>query len=348
MNKGLAQKSVRSGLIVLVSLLAATIVGASDGMETLEVKKSKSGICHCPGGQFYDKVKNYTAYDNIDACLASGGRNPKRGQGDCPTASSGSPASTSPSENVPASKRPDSHEQGSSGQAAAQKVKKSKSGICHCPGGQFYDRVKNYTAYDNIDACLASGGRNPKLGQGDCSVVSSDSASPHDPAASRQPSEYDRNAFGGWSDDDQDCQNTRHERLVVLSTSPVSFSEDGCLVVDGHWKDPYTGMTFTSAQSLDIDHLVPLYYAWKRGASRWDDEKRQRFMNDPANLLAVETNVNRDKGPAGPLEWLPPRLDFHCQYLLRFSRVLTRYSLALTPEENRAMELLTTEKCDNG
>ncbi|MDE0147828.1 MAG: thermonuclease family protein [Rhodospirillaceae bacterium] len=47
------------------------------------VKKSKSGLCHCPGGQYYGRTKSFTAYPTIEACLDSGGRHPKRGQGDC-------------------------------------------------------------------------------------------------------------------------------------------------------------------------------------------------------------------------------------------------------------------------
>ena len=43
--------------------------------------------------------------------------------------------------------------------ATAQGVKKSTSGICHCPGGQFYGRTSNFTEFDTIDARLASVGR---------------------------------------------------------------------------------------------------------------------------------------------------------------------------------------------
>lgn len=42
------------------------------------VKKSSTGICHAPGTTYYDKTTNYTPYNSIDACLASGGRLPKR------------------------------------------------------------------------------------------------------------------------------------------------------------------------------------------------------------------------------------------------------------------------------
>lgn len=42
------------------------------------VKKSSSGICHQQGTTYYDKTTNFTPYDTVDACLASGGRLPKQ------------------------------------------------------------------------------------------------------------------------------------------------------------------------------------------------------------------------------------------------------------------------------
>ncbi len=240
---------------------------------------------------------------------------------------------------------------GISGQAAAQPVKKSKSDICHCPGGQYYARTSKFTAFDSIEACLASGGRHPKHGQGQCST-----AQVHDSAASKtlplsppaRPSSrpYDRDIFGGWADADGDCQNTRHERLIDLSRTSVHFSENGCRVTQGHWIDPYTGAAHTTVRDLDIDHLVPLYYAWQRGADGWEPEKQRRFMNDPANLLAVGASVNRDKGAKGPLAWLPPDAQFHCEYLLRFMRITARYNLHHLPREQKDLERLTSEKCD--
>ena len=65
------------------------------------------------------------------------------------------------------------------------------------------------------------------------------------------------------------------------------------------------------------------------------------------NLLPVGMEVNRTKGAYGPLEWLPPTAEFNCEYLLRFSRVVTRYELDLSAEENAALEQLTAEKCDS-
>jgi micrococcal nuclease len=50
---------------------SATTPTTSDGPA---VKKSKSGICHQKGSEYYDQTKNFTAYETLQACLDSGGR----------------------------------------------------------------------------------------------------------------------------------------------------------------------------------------------------------------------------------------------------------------------------------
>ena len=42
------------------------------------IKKSRSGICHPPGGTYYSRTLNYTPYATMAECLASGGRRPAR------------------------------------------------------------------------------------------------------------------------------------------------------------------------------------------------------------------------------------------------------------------------------
>ena len=160
------------------------------------------------------------------------------------------------------------------------------------------------------------------------------------------PGRYNRDTFGGWSNDDGDCQNTRHELLIARSLAPVEYTDDGCLAVSGHWHDPYTGETFTSAARLDIDHVVPLFYAWERGAAFLEPEKQRQFANDPANPMPVDGAANRAKGAAGPAEWLPPAEEFGCGYVLRFARVIDRYDLRLPADEAEDVGRLTAEMCD--
>lgn len=51
--------------------------GASANNDAV-VKKSKTGICHAPGGSYYSRTKNFTPFKTLDECLKSGGRLPKR------------------------------------------------------------------------------------------------------------------------------------------------------------------------------------------------------------------------------------------------------------------------------
>ena len=157
--------------------------------------------------------------------------------------------------------------------------------------------------------------------------------------------EYDRDLFGEWPDTDRDCQNMRHELLQNLSTAPVRFSENTCMVTRGRWLDPYTGKIFLESRLLDIDHLVPLKYSWDRGAHAWTSIKRRQFANDPINLFAVDKSVNRQKSAYGPSEWLPPNIKFRCQYILRFQRVVKLYGLTQGSTELNLIEQARQKYC---
>lgn len=156
---------------------------------------------------------------------------------------------------------------------------------------------------------------------------------------------YDRSLFGGWADVDDDCLNTRHELLQELSTGNVSMSSDKCSVRRGKWYDPYTGKTFTNARQVEVDHIVPLKWAWDRGANTWSDEKRKAFANDKANLAIVDASANQEKGANGPLNWLPPVDEYQCQYVSRFLRVVGKHEIVLPPEEQKNLKELLDIVC---
>ena len=61
----------------------------------------------------------------------------------------------------------------------------------------------------------------------------------------------------------------------------------------------YSGEVIFDASKLDIDHIVPLKWDWGHGANEWSKEKREKFANDPVNLVAVEASLNRQKGAKG-------------------------------------------------
>ena len=116
-----------------------------------------------------------------------------------------------------------------------------------------------------------------------------------------------------------------------------------CTVVGGVLADPYTGQTvaFTKAAAarVQIDHVVPLGAAWTRGARDWPQAERERFANDPVNLLATTASANESKSDRGPAEWLP-RQAYRCAYAVQWIRVSTSYRLSLTPPDKASLTTL--------
>jgi hypothetical protein len=214
--------------------------------------------------------------------------------------------------------------------ASAAVVKMSNSGLCHPPQSSWYERTKNYQAFASLEACLASDGKLPK-GISRAPLKGSQKQS-----SKRQ--DYERSAFGhGWDDVDGDCQNSRAEALIATSTTQVRFADHKrCRVVAGRWISPFTNRVIQNASDIDIDHVVPLAWAWERGAREWSRDKRERFANDPVNLLPVELTLNRSKGAKGPDQWLPPA--GQCGYVARFVRIMKRYDLTPSVQETNWMQ----------
>ena len=156
---------------------------------------------------------------------------------------------------------------------------------------------------------------------------------------------YDRTLYGGWIDQDGDCQNTRHEVLIAESTESVTLDSSGCKVISGRWEDPYTGQVFTDPRLLDIDHFIPLAEVHRSGGHSWTPSKRQQYANDlsnPATLISVSASANRSKGARDPAQWLPPNRSYHCEYLETWVYLKTHWKLSMDPAEK---EFLTTSNC---
>lgn len=159
---------------------------------------------------------------------------------------------------------------------------------------------------------------------------------------------YDRDSFGGWSDDDADCMSTRHEILVERSAVSVTLSTDGCRVETGEWTDPFTGDVLTTADQATIDHQIPLAEAHRSGAWRWDDATKQRCTNDlaPTALNIVGGDVNQSKADKSPDRWLPPLETARCSYASAWIDMKARWALTATaPEIDALADALDT--CDS-
>lgn len=153
---------------------------------------------------------------------------------------------------------------------------------------------------------------------------------------SKSQFKYNRKYWVHWSDFDGNCMNTRHEILLAQADGPVKKSPDGCYVSTGTWNDPFSGITLHRASDLDVDHVVPLKWASVHGGASWSKSKKEKFANDPLNLLVVDDGLNQSKGAKGPTQWMPPNHKFRCEYLGHWQAVLGKYpSLKMTPKELR-------------
>jgi hypothetical protein len=163
---------------------------------------------------------------------------------------------------------------------------------------------------------------------------------------------YDRTLFGqSWYDSDGNGCDTRNDILRRdLTDLVIKEDSNGCKVLRGTLIDPYSGdaMTFVSGVDtsvlVQIDHVVPLAWAWDNGASAWTLEQRQDFANDPRNLLAVSGELNQSKSALGPASWMPPNRAAHCSYVTQFADVVVTYQLSVD-DADRTVMIAVLQRC---
>jgi hypothetical protein len=161
-------------------------------------------------------------------------------------------------------------------------------------------------------------------------------------SSASSPVDYDRDDWGsGWSDDDSDCINTRHEVLILESLTTTGLSSSGCSVASGQWYAAFTGTYVTNPSSLDIDHFVPLANAHDSGGWAWSSATKKSYYNDlvdPQHLIAVTASANRSKGSRGPDEWKPSDSAYWCQYADTWVDIKVRWSLTVTASELSSLQ----------
>ena len=155
---------------------------------------------------------------------------------------------------------------------------------------------------------------------------------------------YNRKSWRHWVDEDHDCQNTRAEILISTSSEPVTFRNNkGCSVLSGKWYGVYSGKYWSLASDLDIDHIVPLYWAYHHGGSQWGQDKKSKFANDIENLIAVEDGLNQAKSAKGPDKWMPPNKSYQCEYVKMFDHIVNKYRLTYNSVESSYTTRLLTQ-----
>ncbi len=151
-----------------------------------------------------------------------------------------------------------------------------------------------------------------------------------------RPLKYVRSDWPHWIDQDKDCLDTRAEILKQRSLVPVSMNKKGCKVKSGKWKDYYYPETLTQASQVDIDHLIPLKHAHETGAAHWSTSQKEKFANDPENLVITNRRYNRQKGAKGIDEWLPVHKDYACKYITDWIKLKKKYHLILKSAEKNS------------
>lgn len=157
---------------------------------------------------------------------------------------------------------------------------------------------------------------------------------------------YNRADWPHWIDASGNCRDTRAEVLARDSTTTVTFNDTGCRVVTGNWVDPWTGLTFTVAADIDVDHTVALANAHRSGGWAWDTNRRRAFANDldyPGTLRPMDRAANIAKSDKGPEAWRPPLAATWCEYATDWATIKITWELTVTTNEHAALdEMLST------
>ena len=161
---------------------------------------------------------------------------------------------------------------------------------------------------------------------------------------------YTRSQFPHWSDPDRNGCDARNDILKRdLTDITYKAGTRDCKVIAGQLLDPFSGKVITFSPTkvvIDIDHVVALSNAWQTGAAYFDKAVRTQIANDPLNLLAVDSKLNRQKGDGDAATWLPPNKSFRCEYVAKQIAVKTKYKLWVTSTEKEAI-IRVLSVCNN-
>lgn len=157
---------------------------------------------------------------------------------------------------------------------------------------------------------------------------------------------YNRKYFGdGWATY-SGCTSVREHVLITYSVTPPVM-KDKCTLLSGTWVPPWENKTYYVPSKLDVDHTVPLKWAYDHGAHAWTQQQRVQYANnyvDKHHLTPLSAHENRSKSDSGPDKWLP-RYN-RCEYVRTFVRVVEKYKLQFTEQENKVVRTLLQVECN--
>jgi hypothetical protein len=142
-------------------------------------------------------------------------------------------------------------------------------------------------------------------------------------------------------------------------------------VIEGTLHDPYTdsnidfvfGTTGGKDGGVQIDHIVAVHLAYQEGAKQWTQKKRETYYNDTDDVLvAVQDSINSSKSDGYCLSkdgcdinkntkhgdkedkaykfWVPPNINYRCEYAYRQVTVREKYGLWMLPDERDTYSMI--------
>lgn len=158
------------------------------------------------------------------------------------------------------------------------------------------------------------------------------------PGYERSCKRGDACSFGpAWNDPTDVTGCDARNRVLSKQLRDVVFKDGtrNCKVIAGWLQDPYSGER-VDLRDVELDHTVALHRAWNAGAWQWDSRERQKFANDPMELRALSSSVNRAKSDAALDEWMPPLPEARCPFVIDYLSVMAKYELPITVSERDA------------
>lgn len=104
----------------------------------------------------------------------------------------------------------------------------------------------------------------------------------------------------------------------------------------------FIGTGESQSASKETTQLVPLAYAEKWGAARWDGGLREQFLNDPDNMVRLSREDIQKRNNRGLGEWLPA--SGQCDYFGKFMAVMEQYGLHQRHEQWQDL-LVKRQRC---
>ena len=151
--------------------------------------------------------------------------------------------------------------------------------------------------------------------------------------------DYDRGDWKHWTDEDGDCQDIRHEALIIESLVEVTFkTHKECQATTGRWYGVFDGHHLENP-----DHMVPLKNARNSGGWAWSPAMKEEYANDLRagdHLIVVQDRGNQAKGARGPDEWMPPDKSYWCQHATDWTEIKYWANLTMTEPEAEVVALM--------